>query len=181
MQRIFDYLSKKIGYRLIVNIINSSGHPENGIVEPDRALDSRGCGFPELRGVMGMSSFFSLHGVENESLLEVGSWPPPACSSSELDPRSKTVFLDVAFFSANKALDSRKSLRFGDAEGGRADPDGADLIDFTIRLLLLVPNFTFSTSVFSAGRLDLLKMFEVRSLGLELGAGVKAGFWNLSL
>ena len=123
-------------------------------VVPDRALDSRGCGFPELRGVMGTPSFFSLHGVVKEFLLEVGSWPPPACFSSELDPRSNTDFFDVEFFSAKLALFSRKSFRLGDAEGVWADLDGADLVDFGVKLLLLVPNFTFSTSVFSAGRLE---------------------------
>ena len=36
----------------------------------------------------------------------------------------------------------------------RCDIDDADLADFGVKLLLLVPNFTFSTSVFSAGRLE---------------------------
>ena len=112
---------------------------------PDRALDSRGCGFPELRGVMGTPGFFSLRGVVNKFLLEVGSWPPPASFSSELDPKSNTDFFDVAFFSPNLAPFSRKSFRLGDAEGVRADPDGADLVDFGVKLILLVPNFTFST------------------------------------
>ena len=105
----------------------------------------------------------------------------PGCFSSELDSKSNADFIDVvAFFSARLALDSRKSFKLGDVEGVLTDPDGADLTDFGV--VLLVANFALSTSVFSTGRLEppcrsfnLLKMVDLRSLGLELGVGVKAG------
>ena len=91
--------------------------------------------------------------------------------------------MDVTIFSPIEALASRKPCRLGEAEDCGANPAGADLLDFGVKLLLLLCNFRFSTSVFRAGRLEptcwplaLLKMDEVRNLGLELGAGVLAGF-----
>ena len=150
---------------------------------PGRALESRGCRFPELLGVRGTPGFLSLQGVLKESLEDVGTWQPSACFSSELDPKSKADFFGVLFVSLKDVRDSRKSLRLGDLEGALVNPDGADLVDFGVMLPLLVPSLTFSTSVLRAGRLEppcwslaLLKIDEVRSFGLELGAGVDAGF-----
>ena len=121
---------------------------------PGRVLDSKSWGFPELRGVRGTPGFLSLRGVLKESLEDVGTWLPSACFSSELEPKSNADLVGVLFFSPKDILDSRKSLRLGDFEGVLANPDGADLVDFGVKLLLLVPSFTFSTSVFSAGRLE---------------------------
>ena len=84
--------------------------------------------------------------------------------------------MDVTIFSPKEALASRKPCRLGEADDCGAKPAGADLLDFGVKLLLLICNFTFSTSVFRAGRLALLKTDELRNLGLELGAGVLAGF-----
>ena len=59
-------------------------------------------------------------------------------------------------FSPKEVLDSRKSFSLGEEKGLRTDPDGADLVEFGVKLLLLEPSFTFSTSVFRAGRLETL-------------------------